>query len=397
MATPTRRMTATVGYPAKSETRAATPAAMTNAVRTPFKGPNTRPSLGLIAFDTCQSCEPMKRLPGLLVALIVLFGCLPPVVEPGPTSTSLTEPSTTSGGADPTSIPADPTTTTPPGPPVAWITPSGVPLPVTEANGDTIEVLTPCGNPALATAGTPVYEVDVIIDPGHGGPVDTGAVGANGLQEKDINLDVALAVHDILTGRGIAAMLTRAADYPVPIRTRSRFSDLVGARALVSIHHNAPVALPSDIPGVEIFVKAATAESARLGGLLYDETMAALDGFDVEWHRAPDAGVMTVLNTDGEDAYGMVRLPDAPSALLELGYIANPAEAELYEDPAYVPVAANAIADAIERFLTSDDDGAELVEGRVFNPQRGVGRDRCVEPNLMLRSGDAGAGPVSPP
>ena len=60
--------------------------------------------------------------------------------------------------------------------------------------------------------------------------------------------------------------------------------------------------------------------------------------FDVEWHRAPDAGVMTVLNTDGEDAYGMVRLPDAPSALVELGYIANPAEAELYEDPAYVPL-----------------------------------------------------------
>lgn len=338
----------------------------------------------------------MKRLPGLLVALIVLVGCLPPVVEPGPTSTWLAAPSTTSGGADPTSTPVDPTTTTiPPGPPVAWITPSGIPLPVVAANGDTIEVLTPCGNPVLATAGTPVSAVDVLIDPGHGGPVDTGAVGANGLQEKDINLDVALAVHDILTGRGIAAMLTRTADYPVPIRTRSRFSDLVGARALVSIHHNAPVALPSDIPGVEIFVKAAARESARLGGLIYDETMAALGRFEVEWHRAPDAGVMSVLNTEGEDAYGMVRLPDAPSALVELGYIANPAEAELFEDPAYVSVAANAVADAIETFLTSDDEGAQLVEGRVFNPQRGVGRDRCVEPNLMLRSGDAGTGPLS--
>lgn len=326
----------------------------------------------------------MKRLPGLFVAFTLLAGCAGVVVEPSLTSNSVVVSPSASGelpGVTTTSLPTA-TATVPPGPPVAWIAPSGVSLAVTAVNGETIEVLTPCGNPDTLTEGTPVYEVDVLIDPGHGGPVDTGAVGPNGLAEKAINLDLSLAIHDMLVERGIDSMLTRTGDYPIPIRTRTAYSDLVGAEAVVSIHHNSPEAPPSDIPGVEIFVQNETPESARLGGLLYEATMATLARFDVDWDRAPDAGVMTVLNTDGEDAYGMVRLPQAPTALVELGYIANPAEAELYTDPAYVPAAATAVSDAIEVFLTSQDVGSPLVEGRIFNPASGVGRDQCIEPDL---------------
>ncbi|MGD2061944.1 MAG: N-acetylmuramoyl-L-alanine amidase, partial [Acidimicrobiia bacterium] len=217
---------------------------------------------------------------------------------------------------------------------------------------------------------------------GHGGPVDTGAVAATGLAEKEINRRVGLAVRDILEERGIAAALTRVGDYPIPIRTRVEYAELMGAEVLVSIHHNAPAAPASPIPGVEIFVQADSAESHRLGGLLHETTMAALDGFDVDWDRAPDAGVMTVLNDSGADAYGMVRLPAMPSALIELGYIANRAEAELYATPEYVPAAATAVADAVEMFLTSEEEGSPLVEGRVFNPRPGVGPDQCVDVDL---------------
>jgi N-acetylmuramoyl-L-alanine amidase len=320
------------------------------------------------------------------MALVLLSGCAGTVVQssPQPADTTIAPtaemtaaPSSTSS----TTLPAT-TTTLPPGPPVAWIAPSGVPLAVTAANGNIVEVLTPCGNPDTLTEGTPIYEVDVVIDPGHGGPVDTGAVGRNGISEKYVNRQVSLAVHRILTERGIDSMLTRVGDYPIPIRTRTAYSDLVGAEAIISIHHNAPEAAPSDIPGVEIFVQGGTPESARLGGLLYDTTMEALSEFQVDWDRAPDAGVMTVVNTRGEDAYGMVRLPQAASALVELGYIANPAEAALFADPDYVLVAAQAVADAVETFLTSQDEGAPLVEGRIFDPSAGVGRDQCIEPDL---------------
>lgn len=325
----------------------------------------------------------MRRLSALLAALIVTSGCSGVAVDPAPTGTvDAPQQSSTTVTLPTTSIPDDITTTTPSGPPVGWIAPSGVPLAVTGVEGETIEVLTPCGNPETLTEGTPIYEVDVLVDPGHGGPVDTGAVAPTGLAEKDINLQVSRAVHERLSERGIDSMLTRVADYPVPIRTRTAYSDLVSAEAVVSIHHNAPEAPPSDIPGVEIFVQHETPEAARLGGLLHEATMEALGPFDVDWDRAPDAGVMTVLNTEGEDAYGMVRLPEAPSALVELGYIANPAEAELYANPDYVPTVATAVAEAVEAFLASEETGSPLVEGRTFDPARGVGRDRCIEPDL---------------
>ncbi len=326
---------------------------------------------------------PMKRLSALLAALILTSGCAGVAVDPVPTATADDAPrSSTTVTVPATSIPDDSTPTTAPGPPVGWIAPSGVPLAVTGVDGETVEVLTPCGNPETLREGTPIYEVDVLVDPGHGGPVDTGAVSPTGLAEKDINLQVSRAVHEMLSERGIESMLTRVADYPVPIRTRTAYSDFVGAKAVVSIHHNAPEAPPSDIPGVEIFVQHENPEAARLGGLIHEATMEALGQFDVEWDRAPDAGVMTVLNTEGDDAYGMVRLPQAPSALAELGYIANRAEAELYANPDYVPTVATAVADAVEAFLESEETGSQLVEGRTFDPARGVGRDRCIEPDL---------------
>lgn len=325
----------------------------------------------------------MRRLSALFAALMVISGCAGVAVDPPPTATvDESSGSSTTVMLPTTSIPDDTSTMTPPGPPVGWIAPNGVPMGVTGAEGETIEVLTPCGNSETLTEGTPIHVVDVLIDPGHGGPVDTGAVAPTGLAEKDINLQVSRAVHERLSERGIDSMLTRVADYPIPIRTRTAYSELVGAEAVVSIHHNAPEAPPSDIPGVEIFVQHETPEAARLGGLLYDATMETLSQFDVDWDRAPDAGVMTVLNSEGEDAYGMVRLPQAPSALVELGYIANRAEAELYANPAYVPTVATAIADAVETFLSSEETGSPLVEGRYFDPARGVGRDRCIEPDL---------------
>jgi hypothetical protein len=179
-------------------------------------------------------------------------------------------------------------------------------------------------------------------------------------------------------------MLTRTGDYPVPISTRTAYADMTGAEVLVSIHHNAPAGPASDLPGVEIFVQSGSSDSTRLGGLLYEASMAALGQFDVDWARASDAGVMTVLNPRGLDAYGMIRRPETVSALIELGYIANPAEAALYSTPQYVPAVATSLADAIEAYLNTDDQGSGFVEGRVFTPGSGVGKDQCIEPDLEL-------------
>lgn len=322
----------------------------------------------------------MRRLVSL-ACCVVFAACAPQSVSQEAVSSTVATTLATTLPATTSTIPAT-TTSQPAGPVVGWVAPSGVVVAVIGETSLGVEALTPCGANVTLTSGEPIYEVDVVIDPGHGGPIDTGAVAPTGLMEKDLNLRVSLAARDLLTARGVAAVVTRTGDYPIPIRTRVEYAHLMGADALVSVHHNAPVAPVSEIPGVEIFVQQDSSESQRLGGLVYDTAMTALGQFDIDWDRSPDAGVLTVINSDGDDAYGMVRRPEIPSVLVELGFIANRAEAELYQTPEYVASAAQALADGIYQFLNSDMTGTGLVEGRVFNPGPGVGRADCIEPDL---------------
>jgi N-acetylmuramoyl-L-alanine amidase len=291
------------------------------------------------------------------------------------TSTSTTVPSTTTTTAL--------TTTTIPEEARALVTPTGVVVSVLEETPAGYRVTTPCGNEAVVREGTPVGKTTVVIDPGHGGEVDTGAVGANGLMEKNLNLDVAEAVQADLIVRGIPVLLTRTADYATRLGVRAGLADRVDALLLLSVHHNAPTPAPSAVPGTEIFIQTGSAGSHRFGGLVYTRVMAALSDFDVEWTAAPDAGVLTVLSTRGRDAYGMLSGPDTVSVLAELAYLSNPAEAELLATNEYVEAVSDALADAIERYLTTEATGAGYVgEPRVFNPQPGIGSSLCVDPRL---------------
>lgn len=266
--------------------------------------------------------------------------------------------------------------------PPALLTPGGVLVAVTGGGSSGYWVTTPCGRPAHVSKGRPIRGTTVVLDPGHGGEVDTGAVARTGMAEKQLNLTVAQLTRLLLQLRGIDTVLTRSFDHASRLWVRSNLADVLGAEILVSIHHNAPTPGPSDDPGIEVFVQRDSEQSKRLGGLLWEETRSGLGRFDVAWAAADDAGVMTVLNTRGDDAYGMIRHPETPSALVELGYISNPAEAELHLRPAYVWMASLSVATAIERYLETEDGGSGYVEGRIFNPRPGIGTDLCVDPAL---------------
>lgn len=265
----------------------------------------------------------------------------------------------------------------------ALITPSGVVVPVLEASASEYVVRTPCGETATLTDGTPIGSAVVVIDPGHGGE-ETGAVGPNGLTEKELNLDVAERTKAELESRGFTVVLARTADYRIPLATRAEIGNRLEAEVMVSIHHNAPNWLDSETPGSEVFVQSDSDESRRLGGLIYEESVAALDQFDVAWTISNNPGTLVVLNSSGEDAYGMIRRPEMPAALAELGYLSNPPEAELFLTDEYRDVAAVALADAIERFLTTDDPGTGFVdEPRIFTPSGGSGGSGgCIDPEL---------------
>lgn len=271
------------------------------------------------------------------------------------------------------------------GPALALITPTGVVVPVVSETDAEYLVRTPCGNSASLAWGTPIYGAQVVLDPGHGGEVETGAVGDNGLAEKDLNLRLAKRAARLLHDRGISVVLTRTSDYRIPLAIRAEIGDSVGADLMVSIHHNAPNWLPSDTPGTEIFVQKETPESRRLGGLIYEEVVAALRQFeDVEWTSADDAGALEVLNNSGGDTYGMVRRPTMPAVLAEFGYISNPSEAELFATDEYIEVAAEALSQAIWRWLVTSDSGSGFVdEPRIFTPTGGTGGvSGCVDPDL---------------
>jgi len=79
----------------------------------------------------------------------------------------------------------------------------------------------------------------VVIDPGHGG-VDPGASGKSGLQEKTVNLDIALALRKLLKEKaGLDAILTRESDVDVPLENRTVIANQKRADLFVSIHSNA--------------------------------------------------------------------------------------------------------------------------------------------------------------
>jgi N-acetylmuramoyl-L-alanine amidase len=268
-------------------------------------------------------------------------------------------------------------------PPVV-VSPAGVLVPVLERTDAGYLVQTPCGNEAELLWGQPIREVEVVLDAGHGGD-ERGAIGPNGATEAELNLDVAQRTATLLDAQGVSVALVRTGDYRIPIGTRAAIADQLEAAAFVSIHHNSPTpANPSDGPGTEVYVQVSSDASRRLGGLVYEEVTAALSVFDVGWAARTDAGVLTVVNDAGEDAYGINRHPAAPTALVELAYLSNPNEAVLLATDEYKQAAAAALASAAVRFLDTADPGSGFVaEPRLFNPSAATGGSAgCVDPPL---------------
>lgn len=94
--------------------------------------------------------------------------------------------------------------------------------------------------------------VRVVIDPGHGGK-DPGTVGANGIQEKEVVLDVAKRLHKLLAPRTqIEPFMTRTDDQFVSLQDRTAIAQQRGADLFVSIHVNSSPR--KDTRGLEVYV-----------------------------------------------------------------------------------------------------------------------------------------------
>ncbi|MEQ1788620.1 MAG: N-acetylmuramoyl-L-alanine amidase, partial [Acidimicrobiales bacterium] len=304
------------------------------------------------------------RLRWLLVASMVVVGACrdEPAAAPPVASTSSTTAPTTTTTAAPITTTTEPAVAWPsvpdPGAPArAVVTPTGVVLAVLATNADgSFLARSPCGA-EVTVAGQALTGAHVVLDPGHGGD-EPGAVGPGGTIEKAVNLAVAQEAARRLEARGAIVVLTRTSDYRITLASRAAIATTLQPQLFISIHHNAAPDGPRDGPGAETYFQISSPGSKRAAGLVYEELVAAFRAYDVAWVADRDAGAKYRPRSDGGDYYGILRRSaGVPAVLAEAAFISNPPEEALLADPAFQAVEAQAIVDAVVRYVGTADPG----------------------------------------
>jgi N-acetylmuramoyl-L-alanine amidase len=95
----------------------------------------------------------------------------------------------------------------------------------------------------------------VVIDAGHGGK-DAGAVGVNGIKEKDVNLGVALKLGELIEKemKDVKVVYTRKSDTFVELYKRGKIANEKDGKLFISIHCNSTPRKPSGAEGFEIYL-----------------------------------------------------------------------------------------------------------------------------------------------
>lgn len=262
---------------------------------------------------------------------------------------------------------------------------TGVVLPVLGRQGNGFRVMTPCGN-EVGAWGVQVEAVDVVLDPGHGGE-ETGAVGPQGLREKDLNLVVAAHAAKALQAEGVSVLLTRRADYRMTLAARGLVVAAIRPKAFVSIHHNAGATAPSSSgPGTEVYHQQGSADSERLSGVVYEDVKRSLSATaGVPWVATERPGVVARVGAGGDDYYGVLRRSKpTPAALVEGAYLSNGPEETLLQRPEVQKAEGAAIARGILRYLHSQDPGSGFLPAfsSAAPAGSGGGSRSCEDPAL---------------
>ena len=229
---------------------------------------------------------------------------------------------------------------------------------------------------AVEVAPTVIESLPVIvIDPGHGG-VETGAVGPGGLQEKDVTLDLARRLKELLQRQGATVVLTRDDDRVLPLDDRTAIANQNRAELFLSLHLNAskrksavgaetyflsPSATDADAKSLAAAEnasrstsEAAPAPSAGLDLILWD---LAQNSHLTESSKLAEAVQRGLNGLTGVKDRGVRQAPfrvlmgaTMPAILVESGFISNPDEESRLKDDAYKDKLAHAIAQAVSEF-----------------------------------------------
>lgn len=233
----------------------------------------------------------------------------------------------------------------------------------------------------------------IVIDPGHGG-VDTGALGHDRAIEKFVVLDFAkVLAAKLRSGDHYQVVLTREDDTFVPLGERVRIARRLNAALFVSIHADALASNGDEVQGATVYTvsdRASDAEAARVAehenkansaageetkadksdvnDILFELTRRETRAYSHVFARSLSEyfKVAARLNKNPRRSAGFVVLkaPDVPSVLLELGYLSNPADAADLSSPVWRDKAASQTAKAINSFFAQREP-----ENRPATPQ----------------------------
>ncbi|TAG62336.1 MAG: N-acetylmuramoyl-L-alanine amidase [Oscillatoriales cyanobacterium] len=184
----------------------------------------------------------------------------------------------------------------------------------------------------------PLSGIKILIDPGHGGPQDSGGVGPTGYREKTVALIVSKLVREELVNRGANVVMTRVEDVDLDLPPRVEMIQKEEPAIAISIHYNA---LPDN--GDAINTKGVGAfwfhpQAHSLGMFLHNYLVAKLNrpSYGIFWNNL-----------------AMTRPAVAPSVLMELGFMINPEEFEWIVNPTEQQKLASAIAQGITEWFAS--------------------------------------------
>ena len=178
--------------------------------------------------------------------------------------------------------------------------------------------------------------IKILLDPGHGGPEDSGSVGPTGYPEKAVALVVSKLVRDQLVAKGATVYMTREEDRDVGLQERVDMIEKLQPAIAISLHYNA---LPDD----------GDAENTKGVGAFWYNTQAHslgmfLHNYLVQELKRPSYGVFW-------NNLALTRPHTTPAILLELGFMINPVEFEWISNPQEQQKVAVALADGITQWF----------------------------------------------
>ncbi|MDO4161521.1 MAG: N-acetylmuramoyl-L-alanine amidase [Pseudomonadota bacterium] len=222
----------------------------------------------------------------------------------------------------------------------------------------------------------------IVLDPGHGGK-DPGAIGAYGkTYEKNITLAMGKELKEILQRKGYTVYLTRSTDVFIPLRQRIKIAQKYKADLFMSLH--ADSARNRQAKGLSVYTlsdRASDAEAAALaerenkadiiGGVdlggntkEVNDILISLSQTDSRNKSSKYAAylvnemakcVSLVKNTHRFAGFAVLKAPDIPSALLEMGYLSNKTEEANLKTQAYRKKLANSAANAIDKYFNDPE------------------------------------------